>query len=185
MAKTTADKVLLAIVVVLALVASGYAGYSLSSHRTTGKIAALDKQVKDLKDASAANSNLTFAPLSPFGIQFPFDNDPSGLGFTSIDKDTVAFDSQTLKDLAQRLDPSNTCSGEGTLGTLVRQTNIPINQAGPTLDGQVGHLNGYYYVFFHATKNCSTNSQVIGEQTKEQSSLIAALKGMKLLSPEK
>lgn len=165
---------------------AGLGGYILASHRKAAKVASLQSQISSLKTASNVTRSTpqtqktasSLAEIKSFKVRFPYSNKPAGLGYTDTQTDTVAFDSESLSDYANSLDPKNSCglqAAPGPLGFLTRTTNLPLTDAGTGIDGLVKQVGNYYYIYTHP-KPCSTNSQVIKEQDAQVTDLINDLK---------
>ncbi|HVX58485.1 MAG TPA: hypothetical protein VG964_01985 [Candidatus Saccharimonadales bacterium] len=163
-------------------------GYVLASHKDKAEINHLRSQIADLQkttsktatQSSIPSKQTSYAEIVTFKVKFPYANKPAGLGYTDTATDTVAFDSETLSDYANKLDPKNTCGLEaapGPLGFLKRTTNLPLTDANSDRDGLVKQVGSYYYLYLHP-KNCSTNQSVINEQKTEVSDLIADLRNL-------
>lgn len=178
------------IIIVALMTASACGGYSIAASRNTKKINSLKSQLQKLAQAPATASTdnsdiLSYAAMAPLGVKFPYSNKPAGLGYTSTDSNTVAFDSSTLSDYANQLDPKNSCGlndTPGPLGFLSRTTNLPLNNADANTDGLVKQIGNYYYTYKHP-KDCSTNSDVVREQKAEVQTILNELKSLQSYKP--
>lgn len=172
------------LIIITVGVAAGAAGYLFALKHDNQKIKDLQSTIAGMqstqpkKQPTANSKSSSFAEITPFSVKFPYADKPSGLGYTDTDADTVAFDSETLSDFANKLDPKNSCGLEATpgpLGFLSRTRNLPLTDASPENNGLVKQIGSYYYVYTHP-KDCSTNSNVLKEQTSEANALIDDLK---------